>query len=333
MDANQVFVEAWYAEQRTRRKALTPGLMEEYHRAETIWSCNTTEPSGPGRIVVSPSGKYSLTVTTHSSKSGGWHYSKGVLRHTQGAEIETVCRNYSCFPFTWAEDHPDGHDYLVCGEDYQGQTVIQLDTGIKKSYLPEAAADGHGFCWAGHSISPDIRTLMVDGCYWAAPYELVFYDFSEPMNLPYMQIHRESDVEDFGSWQPDGSYQAEVNRSYINITGHTLHGLDHDLLTADQYVELEQYAKTQGVPEYTLMECKKETLHWTRPSPLEAARGFLKSELNIRKALNSEVFPELETDILKHLDSLTPADRETLYQDAETTSLLEWFRTAKRETL
>lgn len=32
--------------------------------------------------------------------------------------------------------------------------------------------------------------LIVDGCYWACPYELVAFDFSKPMDLPYPELHR-----------------------------------------------------------------------------------------------------------------------------------------------
>jgi hypothetical protein len=71
---------------------------------------------------------------------------------------------------------------LVAGADYQGQTVIELDTGKRRDYLPDAAKKGHGFCWAQHRFDVASKILVVCGCIWACPYEFRFYDFSDPMS-------------------------------------------------------------------------------------------------------------------------------------------------------
>jgi hypothetical protein len=75
---------------------------------------------------LSPSGKYRLVVTSYTTGTLGV-----ITRVADGEEIARVDRNYHSFEHTWIEDHPSGHDYLVCGEDYQGQTVIELDTGAR----------------------------------------------------------------------------------------------------------------------------------------------------------------------------------------------------------
>lgn len=145
---------------------------------------------------------------------------------------------YSAFPFGWAEGHSNGHDYLLCGEDYQGYTVIELDTKERKDLLPESVPkqytykdqngveksgvvdtypNGYGFCWADIKPSPDRNVLAVSGCYWACPYEVVLYDFSDPMRLPYWEIERWDEIEDFDSWGSDGkitmSRTIEVRKS------------------------------------------------------------------------------------------------------------------------
>lgn len=116
----------------------------------------------------SPSGKYSLTISTIETKPGCWDYTCGVVK-AGDREISTVKRNYSSFPFLWIEDHPNGHDYLVCGENYQGQTVIELDTGKRRDFLPEEAKKGHGFCWGSCTFDRTTMMLVVCGCIWACP--------------------------------------------------------------------------------------------------------------------------------------------------------------------
>jgi hypothetical protein len=125
----------------------------------------------------SPSGKYTLTVTSEDH----WQ-SKGVVRRiSDGAVVGTIERNYASFPACWIEGHPNGHDYLIGGEDYQGQTVIELDTGKRRDFLPPEAEKGHGFCWAEARFDAAARVVVAEGCFWAAPYEFRFYDFANPM--------------------------------------------------------------------------------------------------------------------------------------------------------
>lgn len=145
---------------------------------------------------LSPSGKYKLLVTPYKTKNGCWNYTRGqVYKKKDDCDncwflIADVKQNYSHFPFGWAEGHPNGHDYLLCSENYQGQTVVELDTGKRIDFLPSQAHEGVGFCWVGRLPSPDMKMLAVEGCFWACPYEIVLYDFSDPMNLPYKQLLR-----------------------------------------------------------------------------------------------------------------------------------------------
>lgn len=168
-------------------------------------------------VHVSPSGRYRLETATYTAGQQTGAFSLGCVYSTaDGGMIAEVLRNFIRFPFSWCEGHPSGHDYLICGEDYQGQTVIELDTGNRVDFVPDAAERGFGFCWAAHFPSPDGKRLFVDGCYWAAPYELVLYDFTSPLELPYRELRRwpVCKVEGF---QPDGSfrfeYAEEVRRS------------------------------------------------------------------------------------------------------------------------
>ena len=156
---------------------------------------------GSEEIEISPSGRYKLTTSKYSTKKGCWNYSRGIVSNINEKIITDVKRNYSHFPFAWAEDHPKGHDYLICGEDYQGQTIIELDTGKRINHFPKEAKKGFGFCWAAMFPSPDKLTLAVEGCVWACPYEVLFVDFSNPMQaIKYLEHQPNGYSPEFYGW-------------------------------------------------------------------------------------------------------------------------------------
>jgi uncharacterized Zn finger protein (UPF0148 family) len=168
---------------------------------------------------LSPSGKYKLVTSGFGTKPGCWSYTQGqVFEQGSDTPIATIQRNYSSFPFNWIEDHPNGHAYLIGGEDYQGQTVIELDTGKRRDSLPEAANKGWGFCWTGTTFDKGTSILVADGCFWACPYEFRFYDFSDPMGTGWPEIEVEDSVDvdrKAPTFEADGTivcYQSE----YIN---------------------------------------------------------------------------------------------------------------------
>lgn len=149
-------------------------------------------PENAGKVwdeCLSPSGLYKLKVTSYSTTKGGWSYTQGLV-FKQGSDqpIFEVRRNYSAFPFSWVENHQNGHAYLICGEDYQGQTVLELDTGERRDFVPTEEFLGHGFCWSSHDFNAGSSTLTVAGCHWACPYEYRFYDFSDPMGQGWPQL-------------------------------------------------------------------------------------------------------------------------------------------------
>lgn len=127
----------------------------------------------------SPNGKYTLEIENIPTKPGCWDRTVGKIS-CDGKPLTEVRRNYSSFPFLWVE-HPNGHEYLICGENYQGQTVIELDTLKRRDFLPPEAKQGAGFCWVDYTFHAKTQMLVVSGCIWACPYEFRFYDFSDPM--------------------------------------------------------------------------------------------------------------------------------------------------------
>ena len=108
--------------------------------------------------------------------------------------LHNIKRNSEKFPFTFVENHTDGHDYFVCGEDYQAQTIIQLDTDVKKTFIGEKAERELEFCWQKVFVSPDNNKIAVQGFAKEKPKDFTeyrgirFYEFIEPLTLPLKEI-------------------------------------------------------------------------------------------------------------------------------------------------
>lgn len=211
----------------------------------------------------SPCGKYQLMVTKHPTKPGCWEYSKGVITNTEtGETIAVVGRNFHAFPFSWIPKHKNGHAYLICGEDYQGQTVIELDTGKRIDILSAGAGKGFGFCWASHTPSPDGTLLAVDGCYWGAPYEVVIYDFSKPLEPPWKELLREPDANEIFSWDTDNTCRMGRTFEAVNVPGHPLHGKREWDMSVDELEQVEALAKEKGVEEDDLYTEVRDEIVW-----------------------------------------------------------------------
>jgi hypothetical protein len=169
-------------ERSERFKTLSP---EDKHlvKRDKIEKFFIPENALPGvREDVSPSGRWKLVVTSYKTTPGAWSYTRGeVYDTTTGAKVADVRRNYSCFWSLWAEDHAvTGDDYLLCGEDYQGYTVVNLTRGVQRSYIPDEAFEGHGWCPADGEVVGHGTMLKLEGCYWACPYNYRILDFSSP---------------------------------------------------------------------------------------------------------------------------------------------------------
>jgi hypothetical protein len=145
---------------------------------------------------VSPSGRFKLVIRSYKTSEGCWNYSRGTVYRSDGTEVADVTRNYFSFVHLFIEDHPSGHAYLVCGADYQGQTVIDLETGARRDHLPKEAEDGVAFCWASYEFHAPTATLVVQGCHWACPYEYRLYDFTDPIGSGWPELETDQWIDD-----------------------------------------------------------------------------------------------------------------------------------------
>lgn len=152
---------------------------------------------------VSPTARFRLEVRTCPTGPNRWNYTRGeVTRLTDNRLLSVVERNYSAFWHCWVL-HPDGHEYLLCGEDYQGYSVINLTAEQEHVYLSEAGIKGSGFCWAEILPSPDRLALAVSGCIWGGPFDGLIFDFSQPHELPLPEIARLNDIDALERWKDD----------------------------------------------------------------------------------------------------------------------------------
>ncbi len=163
-------------------------------------------------IVESPSGKYKLEIHHFSHEEGirSYNYTKGIVKDSDARVIDVIYRNFASFIFSWVEVNE--LEYLLCGLDYQGYSIVDLSNKEPRHYVPEEAYAGHGFCWAEIIYFQQKRLLVIDGCYWAGPYELVFYDFSNPMNMPYKELFR-VEVDSITNW---GDWKDSCRISYLD---------------------------------------------------------------------------------------------------------------------
>ena len=223
------------------------------------------ENAGESKEHLSPAGKYRLVVTTYQTGEGYWNYTQGKVYRGEKCLAE-VRRNYHQFPFTFIEGHKNGHDYLVCGEDYQGQTVIELDTGERVDYRPDAAEKGHGFCWAYYKPSPNGTLIVVNGCIWACPYENHVYDFAKPMKPPWPRLFQGWDgSEDTFGWVDNDT--CEISSRFDVRKSDGKRSFD---MTLEELEALEKEAAEKGIDEESLWDEVEEIFTWKRGMEMKA---------------------------------------------------------------
>lgn len=198
---------------------------------------------GEDRIVNSEDGKYKLVMETYKTSKGGWNYSRGLI-YCGDKLIADVKRNYLSFGYAWILNHKNGHDYLLCGEDYQGMTCIELDTGKRVDYLPKAAKKGAGWCWVEAIPNESKTKLALNGCVWACPYEWMIVDFTNPMVLPYPLLNVKQEINEFLEWKSEDEVLiGEYRRDFRISDGKPLDNLTKTELESICNLSDEEYSK------------------------------------------------------------------------------------------
>ena len=144
----------------------------------------------------SESNKYKISITPVVFKKLDrfWAYTLGkIYKGNDPKPCHTIRRNSDKFPHVFIEDH-NGHDYLLCGEDIQGQMIVELDTGKVTNYIGEKALRDMEFCWQKFHVSPSKNLIAIEGYSKSNHKELAeyrgvrFFNFEQPMILPYYEI-------------------------------------------------------------------------------------------------------------------------------------------------
>lgn len=254
---------------KAEKKALYASMISvedklELYRLEKA-ACFTEESAQKDNVkeYISHSGKYILLITPYKTSSVDsqvktWNYTLGQV-YKIGPDgdkilISEIQRNYCSFPYVFVENHANGHDYLVCGEDYQGQTIVELDTGEKASWVPVMG----GFCWVNMMPSPSGNLIAVDGCYWACPYEIKIFDFSNPLKVPFECYTDDFTIDKFNGWNADGSCSIEIEYEVRKSDGKPI----SELTEAEEDALNEELEP--GVNMYDLYGYEKKTLVWSK---------------------------------------------------------------------
>lgn len=143
-----------------------------------------TFQKGDFETILSPSGQFRLETTNYWSREPKWDLTKvEIYDQASNEKIFDFFVNESRFFHGWATR--DNVDYLICAEDiFGGQTVVDLTNRTISGYSPNE----DGFIWTDIHLSPDGKTLATIGCYWACPYVIKLFDFTNPMDLPLQEI-------------------------------------------------------------------------------------------------------------------------------------------------
>lgn len=84
--------------------------------------------------------------------------------------IATVRKNYHNIEYHYVRQNDT--DFLITSEDYQAITIVNLDTGVIKTYGDwDDIKKGFGFCPIYFDWDESVDELIIEGCVWAGPYE------------------------------------------------------------------------------------------------------------------------------------------------------------------
>jgi hypothetical protein len=171
-----------------------------------------TFQKGDFEILISPSNKFRLDITNFWLKDPNWDLTKvEVYEQTSNEKLFDFFVNESHFFRGWLTKN--NIDYLICAEDvFGGQTVIDLTNRKMVGYSPNE----DGFIWTDFHLSPNGETLATIGCYWACPYVIKLFDFTDPMTLPLTEV-KEIELlqnnEIITSWLDNDTIQLSLSES------------------------------------------------------------------------------------------------------------------------
>jgi hypothetical protein len=133
---------------------------------------------------ISPSKKFRADTTNCHTKNANSVYTLvEIYEQVQNQKILDFFTNEDRFLHGWGIANEI--EYLITAEDiYGGQTIVDLTNRKLYGYSP----DESGFIMTDFHLSPNGKTLATIGCYWACPFVIKFFDFTNPTKLPLREI-------------------------------------------------------------------------------------------------------------------------------------------------
>lgn len=155
-------------------------------------------------IYYSPDSKYFFVANLYRQVNTdlNWTVAKiEIFLADKNEKIFEFIRNDDSLFHSWL--NVDNKSYLLLSEDIEGMSIYNL---TDREFYSYSFGDDQ-FIWAEYYPSPDNKKLAVMGCYWACPYELVVYDTSNPIDLPYKELYREKEFIAKVEWLDNATLQ------------------------------------------------------------------------------------------------------------------------------
>jgi hypothetical protein len=136
--------------------------------------------------------RYSVISQVYNNIYGYPHASDNSVYNAQGQLIYTFKKIREADFLSYLE-HQNGHEYLIFHPDLYGYSVLDLTTAKDYHYYPENGLYGDAsfeetFIWAEAHYNKINNVLAVTGCIWAAPYDTMLVDFTEPLDQLKSQV-------------------------------------------------------------------------------------------------------------------------------------------------
>lgn len=168
-----------------------------------------TIEKGDFKSYISPSKNFRADTTNYYKKNANELYAfVEIYEQTQNQKILDFFTNEDRFLHGWGI--ADEIEYLITAEDiYGGQTIVDLTNRKLYGYSP--AEDG--FIMTNFYLSPNGKTLATIGCYWACPFVVKLFDFTNPKQLPLREIKEielSDNDENIVGWLDDETLQMEA---------------------------------------------------------------------------------------------------------------------------
>lgn len=292
---------------------------------------------------LSPSGKYKLLIRSYSTSPGCWNHTRGtVTRVSDGTEVCDIVRNYS---FTHSFVTKGDVEYLITGRSYMSQTIINLETG-QDMEPQDFHYEGFAFCWVRATLMGDEKTLLVDGCHWACPYEFRFHDFSAPEDkgwapLPVTELSEWEKHKD-NLFDEEGDYNGDWTSLYSDAQSPVMN--DDGTFTVLQSVEV---YKPTGQRQSEITDEEEEAIgdeayddedNWDydvdvkmtleRRGDIMVITDIWKSEKQVEKEAKQQAYHDKQKADFKHwkeTDEFLKVVRATLEKDPDLKPLPDSF--------